>query len=70
MLWCTPKADELLAEWSLKGNFELRLIFHEEACRKSWEGLGLQSLKGGFHLVAYGESGSEGHPQCYLAVIV
>ena len=47
-VWCTPKADELLAEWSLKGKFEQYLVFHEEAGRKSWEGLGLQSLKGTF----------------------
>ena len=30
------------------GKLEQYLIFHEEACRKSWEGLGLQSLKGTF----------------------
>ena len=45
---CTPKVDDLLAEWSLKGKVEQYLVFHEEAGRKSWDGLDLQSLKGTF----------------------
>ena len=45
LLWCTPKADELLAEWNLKTRWGKYLVLHEEACRNTWEGLDLKALK-------------------------
>ena len=48
LLWCTPKADELLAEWRLQTSWGQHLIFHGEACRQTWEGLGLNALRRSF----------------------
>ena len=52
--------------WLLKGKFEQYLIFHQEACGKSWEGLDLQSLKGTFTTLRTGKVAATDIPNAIL----
>ena len=44
LLWCTPSAHEILAQWKLR-DWIVHLILLEKSCRNDWEGLDPNTLK-------------------------